>query len=123
MFLDHIDLSCSDYEQTKAFFAKAPAPIGISMVSETHGWAGFGRDGRPQFGYGIGAGPQKPMHIAFTARSRAEVFLSFTLQPLQQVLLTMVRLALGSTCALQAPAWCSECVHGVRIQQSQITTT
>ena len=73
MIFDHIGLSVSDYEKTKTFFTKALAPLGISMVSETQGWAGFGRDGRPQFWFGTGAGPQKPMHIAFAARTRAEV--------------------------------------------------
>ncbi len=73
MILDHIGLSVSDYESSKYFFTTALAPLGIALVMETHGWAGFGRAGQPQFWFGVGPGPQKPMHIAFAAQDRAQV--------------------------------------------------
>jgi catechol 2,3-dioxygenase-like lactoylglutathione lyase family enzyme len=47
--------------------------LGIGLVAEVQGWAGFGRNGRPQFWFGVGAGPQKPMHIAFAAENREQV--------------------------------------------------
>ena len=73
MILDHIGLSVSDCERSKAFFSKALAPLGISLVMETHGWVGFGRAGVPQFWFGEGGEAHKPMHIAFAAENRAQV--------------------------------------------------
>ena len=73
MILDHIGLPVSDYEKAKSFFAAALAPLGISIVKEVHGWAGLGRDGRPQFWFGEGAAAPKPMHIAFAAEDRSQV--------------------------------------------------
>ncbi|MEK8029533.1 VOC family protein [Ideonella sp. DXS29W] len=71
--LDHIGLSVSDYDKSKAFFTAALAPLGIRLVTEVAGWAGFGRDNRPQFWFGTGGPAQHPMHIAFTADNRAQV--------------------------------------------------
>ena len=73
MILDHIGFSVADYEKSKAFFTAALAPLGISLVREVEGWAGFGKDGRPQFWFGNGEGPQEPMHIAFAAENRSQV--------------------------------------------------
>jgi catechol 2,3-dioxygenase-like lactoylglutathione lyase family enzyme len=73
MIIDHIGLSVSDYAASKEFFAAALEPLGIALVMEVEGWAGFGRSGRPQFWFGAGAGPYKPVHIAFAAESRAQV--------------------------------------------------
>ncbi len=73
MILDHIGMSVSDYERSKAFFTAALAPLRIELVMEVEGWAGFGRSGRPQFWFGVGQAPQKPMHIAFAAESREQV--------------------------------------------------
>ena len=73
MTLDHIGLSVSDASASKYFFATALAPLGITLVMETEGWAGFGRHGQPQFWFGQGDAPQKPMHIAFAAENRAQV--------------------------------------------------
>lgn len=73
MILDHIGLSVSDYAKSKAFFAAALAPLGITLITELQGWAGFGRGGKPEFWFGEGAGAQKPMHLAFAAENRAQV--------------------------------------------------
>jgi catechol 2,3-dioxygenase-like lactoylglutathione lyase family enzyme len=75
MILDHIGLSVSDYESSKSFFTMALAPIAIAiaLAMEIHGWAGFGRAGQAQFWFGVGPGPQGPMHIAFAAQDRAQV--------------------------------------------------
>ena len=75
MILDHSGFSVSDTERSKAFYVKALAPLGIAIVMEGHGWVGMGREGRPQFWFG-GAGGMAgagPVHLAFAARSRAEV--------------------------------------------------
>jgi catechol 2,3-dioxygenase-like lactoylglutathione lyase family enzyme len=80
--LDHITLVVSDYARAKAFYEKALAPLGMGLVMEWGKAGGFGRSGKPDFW--IGEGPttfQKPehlttitpTHVAFTARSRAEV--------------------------------------------------
>ena len=73
MILDHIGLSVSDYETSKAFFSAALAPLKIRLMAKTHGWPGYGRDGKPELWFGVGEEPQKPMHIAFVAESRLQV--------------------------------------------------
>jgi catechol 2,3-dioxygenase-like lactoylglutathione lyase family enzyme len=80
--LDHIGINVSDYERSKAFYAKALAPLGITVVMEYGKAAGFGRDKKPDFWVGQGAtrfqkpeqlDPITPVHVCFVARSRAEV--------------------------------------------------
>jgi catechol 2,3-dioxygenase-like lactoylglutathione lyase family enzyme len=73
MILDHIGFAVSNYEASKAFFSKALLPLGISLVAETHGWAGYGAHGKPELWFGSGTEPQGPMHIAFLASSREQV--------------------------------------------------
>jgi catechol 2,3-dioxygenase-like lactoylglutathione lyase family enzyme len=73
MILDHIGIAVSDSGRSKEFFSKALAPLGITLVQEVEGWAGFGRDGKPELWFGQGETPQRPMHIAFTAADRAQV--------------------------------------------------
>lgn len=80
--LDHITLVVSDYARSKAFYEKALAPLGIAPVMDFGQACGFGRDRKPDFWIGAGqASYQKPehlkvitpTHVAFAARSRAEV--------------------------------------------------
>lgn len=73
MALDHIVLAVSDYEESKTFYCRALAPLGIELVTEAYGWAGFGRNGKAEFWFGTHAKAHGPMHIAFAARNRAEV--------------------------------------------------
>lgn len=73
MILDHIGISVSDYEQSKAFYTAALKPLGIGLLMEVKGWCGFGRGPAPQFWFGTGGQPQAPMHIAFAAENRAQV--------------------------------------------------
>ncbi|MGB4811747.1 MAG: VOC family protein [Methylophilaceae bacterium] len=73
MIIDHIGLAVSDYEKSKQFFSKALAPLGIEVVTEVQGWAGLGKSGKPEFWFGQHSSTQSPMHIAFTAESRAQV--------------------------------------------------
>lgn len=67
MIIDHIGLSVSNYERSKEFYTKVLAPLGIVLIMEHSGWAGFGRHGKPELWFGEGETPQKPMHIAFVA--------------------------------------------------------
>jgi catechol 2,3-dioxygenase-like lactoylglutathione lyase family enzyme len=80
--LDHIGINATDYERSKAFYGKALAPLGITLAMEYGKAAGFGRDRKPEFWIGQGQTsfqkPEQlahitPVHVAFTARSRAEV--------------------------------------------------
>ena len=77
--IDHTGISVSDFDAAKAFYDKAMAPLGASMLfmvpTEHTGGVkvgGYGRD-RPVF-WLHGAGEPGPgRHIAFAANSRAEV--------------------------------------------------
>lgn len=73
MIIDHLGMAVSDSEQAKAFFIRALAPLGITVVLEVQGWIGMGRQGKPEFWFGAHATAQSPMHIAFLAESRAQV--------------------------------------------------
>jgi len=80
--LDHVGLHVSGYERSREFFRRVLAPIGGALVMEVTAeqtgdgaHAGFGINGRPTFwistsqnGNSVG-----PVHIAFTAASRAAV--------------------------------------------------
>ena len=80
--LDHIGINVSDYARAKAFYEKALAPLGITLVMEFGKAAGFGRDGKPEFWIGEGATrfqtkqqlePITPVHVCFRAQNAAEV--------------------------------------------------
>jgi catechol 2,3-dioxygenase-like lactoylglutathione lyase family enzyme len=73
MVIDHITLAVSDYAQSKQFFTQALAPLGIQLVMEVEGWAGFGKDGKPELWFGTHNEAQRPLHIAFVAGSREQV--------------------------------------------------
>lgn len=73
MILDHIGLCVSDTAASKAFFAAALAPLGVSVVMEEHGWVGLGKDGKPDFWFGAGGTPHAGMHLAFAAGNREQV--------------------------------------------------
>ena len=73
MIIDHIGLVVSDYEKSKRFFASALAPLGIELVMEIEGYAGFGKGGKPEFWFGDDGEVQHPMHLAFLADNRAQV--------------------------------------------------
>jgi catechol 2,3-dioxygenase-like lactoylglutathione lyase family enzyme len=73
MIVDHIGFAVTDYEKSKAFFAKALAPLGIELVMEVQGWAGFGKAGKPELWFGPRGEKPAPLHIAFVAESREQV--------------------------------------------------
>jgi len=73
MIIDHIGVAVENYERSKAFYCQALAPLGIGLVVEVQGWAGLGKAGKPEFWFGAHAQPQKPMHVAFLADTRAQV--------------------------------------------------
>lgn len=86
--IDHIGLTVRDLEASKAFYDAAFASLGIDVVmsvsaEETgaHAFLGYGpradgRDiqaGKPSFWIGGGETLTGPMHVAFTAATRAAV--------------------------------------------------
>ena len=73
MIIDHMGIAVSDVERSKAFFSQALAPLEIVQIMEAGGWVGYGRGGKPEFWFGAGDEPQRPMHLAFAADSRAAV--------------------------------------------------
>ncbi|MEJ2454047.1 MAG: VOC family protein [Candidatus Thiodiazotropha sp.] len=73
MVIDHLGIVVSDQERSKAFYSQCLAPLGIALVKEVEGWAGFGRGGKPEFWFGAGGDAHKPMHIAFAAETREQV--------------------------------------------------
>lgn len=77
--IDHIDLNVSDYDAACLFYSAALAPIGATLLyvvpeEFTKGVkvAGFGQD-RPQFWVSGTTAQTPPIHIAFTASTRAQV--------------------------------------------------
>jgi len=73
MIIDHIGLTVSDFQKSKAFYTGALKPLGITSVMEIESWAGFGKDGKPEFWFGTEEHPPQPIHVAFTANNREEV--------------------------------------------------
>jgi catechol 2,3-dioxygenase-like lactoylglutathione lyase family enzyme len=73
MIMDHVGLTVGDYEKSKRFYSSALAPLGIELVAEIAGWAGYGKGGKPEFWFGAGEKTQRPMHLAFAAENREQV--------------------------------------------------
>jgi len=77
--LDHIGIPIADYARSKAFYEKALAPLGYSLVMEVpqtgngERAAGFGADGKPDFWIGSEGGLNRAVHIALLATDRATV--------------------------------------------------
>lgn len=78
--IDHLGFPVSDFAASKAFYEKALAPLGYTLVMEVteemtggHGaHAGFG-DGKPDFWIGTGKPPVTAVHVAFRAGTRGVV--------------------------------------------------
>ena len=77
---DHIGIVVSDYAKSKAFYARALAPVGYSKVVELPGalagrkdTAGFCHADGSDFWISPGPAITPPIHIAIRAASRAEV--------------------------------------------------
>jgi len=71
---DHIGLNVRDYAGSRAFYERALAPLGYSVVMEFEGHAcAFGAESKPEFWivqrepYGTGT------HVAFTTQDRGTV--------------------------------------------------
>ena len=73
--LDHVGLDVSDYDRSKAFYERALAPLGLSLMMEpAPGIGGFGDGRMPFFWIGNrGRPPQSGVHVAFGVDDRATV--------------------------------------------------
>jgi catechol 2,3-dioxygenase-like lactoylglutathione lyase family enzyme len=78
--LDHIGLVVSNLQKSRQFYLVALAPLSIGIVMEVskeqtgkYAGAGFGASDTPSFWIGTGDHLSGPIHIAFTASTRAEV--------------------------------------------------
>lgn len=78
--IDHTGIAVSDLERSRAFYLAALRPLSIGLILEVTpeesgggAYAGFGSEGKAFFWIGGGERPSGPLHIALTARSRAEV--------------------------------------------------
>lgn len=77
MIIDHFGIAVSDYEKSKQFYLQCLAPLGIELIMEVEGWAGLGRNGKPEFWFGPGDAAHTPMHFAFAAENREQVDLFY----------------------------------------------
>ena len=73
--VDHIGFAVADYERSKAFYARALEPLGVTLLMEFGGAAAaFGKSGRPSFFVeGHGEPVRGRLHIALRAETRAQV--------------------------------------------------
>lgn len=74
--IDHVGISVSDYERSKAFYLAALAPLGYGLVmevTEAGPFAGFGEAGKPDFWIEAGGRTAPRVHVALHARDRATV--------------------------------------------------
>ena len=79
--IDHIGFPVSDYARSKAFYEKALAPLGYTLIMEYNAnrtesgspAAGFGAQGKPDFWIGGEGGLDGIMHVAIAAQDRATV--------------------------------------------------
>ncbi|RUT31434.1 VOC family protein [Arsenicitalea aurantiaca] len=74
--IDHVGFTVSDFERSKAFYGAVLGALGIEpMMQYDVGGVrhmGFGR-GKPDFWISSGQPMRGRLHVAFLARSRAEV--------------------------------------------------
>ena len=70
---DHIGLGVTNLNESKAFFLKALQPLGVAVVMEGSYGVGMGPPGKPMLWLSESKEQPSPLHLAFTASSRAQV--------------------------------------------------
>jgi catechol 2,3-dioxygenase-like lactoylglutathione lyase family enzyme len=70
--IDHMGILVTDLDASVAFFTRALAPLGYTLIMRFEGVAGFGVNGKPDFWLAAGK-PTDKLHVAFRAKGRAEV--------------------------------------------------
>ncbi|WP_294636854.1 VOC family protein [uncultured Aquabacterium sp.] len=78
--IDHTGIVASDFQASKAFYEKALAPIGYTLLMELSAAvtghadvAGFGEAPKPDFWISSGTPNRPPVHVAFRVASRSLV--------------------------------------------------
>ena len=71
--IDHTGVNVSDAAKSKVFYKAALAPLGYAMLMDGDGYGGFGVAPKPDFWVGEGKPNVPPVHVAFSARTRADV--------------------------------------------------
>jgi catechol 2,3-dioxygenase-like lactoylglutathione lyase family enzyme len=73
--LDHLALQCADVATSATFYDLVLAPLGFARAMEFGNTIGYGPSGRPRFWIGpLTTGePNREIHVAFQAESRAAV--------------------------------------------------
>jgi catechol 2,3-dioxygenase-like lactoylglutathione lyase family enzyme len=75
LVIDHLGVGVRDYEESRSFYERALATLGIELVAEIDAdnrAAGYGRGGRDDFWIHEGR-PLGRMHVAFEAASQEQV--------------------------------------------------
>jgi catechol 2,3-dioxygenase-like lactoylglutathione lyase family enzyme len=71
--IDHVILNVSDFEASERFYAAALGALGFTPGMEFEGMRAYDLDGRPWFWIVHRGEPARGTHVAFPARSRADV--------------------------------------------------
>jgi catechol 2,3-dioxygenase-like lactoylglutathione lyase family enzyme len=71
--LDHITISVSDFQASKAFYRSALEPLGYTIIMEFDHAAGFGIKDMPEFWIRQGEATRPSVHVAFTSPDWARV--------------------------------------------------
>lgn len=73
MIIDHIGITVKNYTKSKKFYVDLLVSIDIVLVMEYQGWAGFGRNNKPEFWITENNKLDSALHIAFGAENREKV--------------------------------------------------
>ena len=71
--IDHIGIHVKDIERSKAFYTKALAPLGYTILRDFGPHVGMGANQKPDFWLSEGTGEPNRLHICFVAKDRATV--------------------------------------------------
>ena len=73
MVIDHVGFNTDDLGKMRNFLTQALAPLGMTILKEGEGWAMIGKKGEGEFWFGSFGKPPGPVHVAFSAATRAQV--------------------------------------------------
>ena len=73
--LDHVGIQCADLDRAAQFYDTVLATLGASRLMDFGEAMGYGRNGKPDFWVSRleSGGPNREIHVAFTAADRLAV--------------------------------------------------
>ncbi|KKB99104.1 VOC family protein [Mycolicibacter arupensis] len=76
--IDHFGINCTDYARSQEFYDAVLAVLGYTRQMDVGPAIGYGTEGKPAFwiadaAAGDATGPNREMHVAFSAADRAQV--------------------------------------------------